>query len=101
MFKVKSIFKSNDVFTKIAGLIFLLTMINIASAQSPEQLETGVDKPNFSYVKNGTFYLPDGQEVKHFGVNYSPFSLMDIGQLTGSVKVIKRRLIWISTIFNA
>jgi hypothetical protein len=73
MFKVKFIFKSNDVFTKIAGLIFLLTMLNIASAQSPEELETGVDKPNFSYVKNGTFYLPDGQEVKHFGVNYSPF----------------------------
>jgi hypothetical protein len=73
MSKVKYIFRSTDVFTKLAGLIFLLTMINIASAQSPEELNTIVDKPNFSYVKDGIFYLPDGQEVKHFGVNYSPF----------------------------
>lgn len=65
MLKVNTICQLNGVASKVAGLIFLLTFISLANAQSQEQ--------RFSYVKNGIFYLPDGQEVKHFGVNYSPF----------------------------
>jgi hypothetical protein len=54
---------------KLILFVFLTTLINPFNAHYVFSQEQHTDK---AYVKNGIFYLPNGEELRHFGVNYSP-----------------------------
>lgn len=55
--------------SKLVSFIFLVGLTLLFYAASAHARDVQSDT---SYVKNGVFYLPNGNEVKHFGVNYSP-----------------------------
>lgn len=74
--------------TTTIALLFILCFAMIANATQVEP-STSNDKREFAYVNEGIFYLPNGEEVKHLGVNYSPsfaFGFRSIQQLKLSHK---------------
>lgn len=69
--------------TRTITLLLILCFVLIVDAAQIES-STSDSKRKFAFVKEGIFYLPNGEQVKHLGVNYSPsfaFGFRSIKQL--------------------
>lgn len=63
---------ANTCFVKLVAIFVLLQVTSVSAILAKELVDTHAPNMSFSYVKNGVFYLPNGEEVRHLGVNYSP-----------------------------